>query len=462
MIKGFSSENTKTIDKQRYSSIQPIGSGKNCQDVITKSIFQVNNTVYTISDIELKGVKANRQMTLVGLGTDSRVGDVVRFISGLGDRMEIAIVEVVDADTVVFGHDDKDRIQVGDTVELFRHNTLTLDQDGSLNVSVTGSGPVQFVNDGVDIEVGIDSADPANNNPLPSGTYIKVDGVNQAIEKVTGNPSETVAMPVEIVAADGTEINITAGDINVQLTDQGANADVTRIGDGTNQLGMTANNEAKVFDEQTHLKLDALNTDGAKESKQDDMITELQEIEAELVTLNAEKATEDKQDDTITELQEIEAEIVILNAKVATEAKQDAAITELQEIEAELVTLNLEKATQAKQDDIITELQAIAASVATEIDIVEDFYVQDFSSVPISNTYITARLLTSDIKVMKVLNNSGAKLVLRTSPTGKEMVVGQGADITLQAKGVAGSTIEIKGLDPLTINEGIVYINFEG
>ena len=45
-------------------------------------------------------------------------------------------------------------------------------------------------------------------------------------------------MPVEIVSFDGTSINITAGDINVQTSHTGANPDSMRVGDGVTEWGI--------------------------------------------------------------------------------------------------------------------------------------------------------------------------------------------------------------------------------
>lgn len=69
-----------------------------------------------------------------------------------------------------------------------------------------------------------------------------------SVTKDTADPSNTVGVPVEIVSASGTNITITAGDINVQISAFGANYDSTRIGDGVNLLAINANSEALVKD----------------------------------------------------------------------------------------------------------------------------------------------------------------------------------------------------------------------
>jgi hypothetical protein len=93
--------------------------------------------------------------------------------------------------------------------------------------------PVQYLKNGANQTVIEDTVVPANNNPLPAGLYIIKDGVIVPVLKDTGIPSNTVGIPVEVVAASGTPINITAGDINVQLSDQGVNFDSLRLGDGS-------------------------------------------------------------------------------------------------------------------------------------------------------------------------------------------------------------------------------------
>ena len=82
--------------------------------------------------------------------------------------------------------------------------------------------------------------------PIQASIKIVKDSALVDITKDTVTPANTIPMPVEIVAASGTPISITANNLNMQLTHAGANPDSTQIGDGTNLLGVTAANEAKV------------------------------------------------------------------------------------------------------------------------------------------------------------------------------------------------------------------------
>ncbi len=72
-----------------------------------------------------------------------------------------------------------------------------------------------------------------------------LDGVATTVSKDTVTPANSRPLPVELTGTSG-PINITAGDLNVHLSDTGANYDRTRIGDGTNQLSITASGEAKI------------------------------------------------------------------------------------------------------------------------------------------------------------------------------------------------------------------------
>lgn len=89
----------------------------------------------------------------------------------------------------------------------------------------------------------------------PNGAFVLTD-----ISKDTVDPANTVPVPVEIVSASGTTINITAGDINVQITAFGVNFDSVRIGDGTNLLAINAAGEALVKDTDALVELQSIAT----------------------------------------------------------------------------------------------------------------------------------------------------------------------------------------------------------
>jgi hypothetical protein len=217
--------------------------------------------------------------------------------------------------------------------------------------------PLEFLYNGASQTVTQDTSVPANNRPLPAGLYIVKDGVIHPVTKDTATPANTLGVPVEIVAASGTPINITAGDINVQLTDLGVNFDAVRIGDGSGvYILVNADGSINVNDAAALAELQALNlVDFATEAKQDSQITELQSINTELDTQTTELQSINTELNTqTTELQSINSEL-------------DTQTLELQDIEAELVTLNtVDFATEAKQDSQITELQSINTELDTQ------------------------------------------------------------------------------------------------
>jgi len=64
-------------------------------------------------------------------------------------------------------------------------------------------------------------------------------------------------------------------------------------------------------------------------------------------------------DDLLLELENVDANLTTLNTNVAKESKQDTIITSLGSIDTELGTLNTNGAKEAKQDTIITALNSI-------------------------------------------------------------------------------------------------------
>lgn len=107
-----------------------------------------------------------------------------------------------------------DSVRIGDGTDF-----LAVNADGSINVQAEFNSPIKFRQDGLVVEVIEDTVTPANNQPLP----------------------------VKLTGATG-DINITAGDINVQLDHTGANFDSVRIGDGTELVAITQTNDMQVVD----------------------------------------------------------------------------------------------------------------------------------------------------------------------------------------------------------------------
>jgi hypothetical protein len=283
-------------------------------------------------------------------------------------------------------------------------------------------------------------------------------------------------MPVEIVSFDGNEITITAGDINVRITDIGALFDSTRVGDGSgNYIAVSADQEGQVHDPKSLTELQAILAKiiaaPATEAKQDDVITALGGL-----ATNADVAKEAKQDVQITALG-----LLATEANVAKEAKQDTMITAIGLLATEATlaamsaklpatlgskadadSLSVTQSTEDKaiQEDIKTAVESLAGAGS---DTTEDHYKRDFNASPLTTavSWQTLRTLTTDIKRISVTNNSGNELLIRNQATAKTIIVGAGADVNTSLLGVATDAIQIQAITADAVS-GIIYLNFEG
>jgi hypothetical protein len=251
--------------------------------------------------------------------------------------------------------------------------------------SSSTTGPVEFVLNGVDTKVTQDTSTPANNKPLPSALFISKEGVIRPVADST-TPANVVAVPVKIMAVDGTNINITAGDINIQTTDMGASFDSMRVGDGSgNYIGLTASQEAKTNDSAARASLVTINTslvdipnvittEGGPQTSKGVMImghtgggvarhikvsgTGVQDVSISSSALPTGAATEAKQDTGNTSLGSIDTKL----SSQATAALQGTGNTSLSSIDTKLTS----QATAAKQDLLLAELQLKADLTETQ------------------------------------------------------------------------------------------------
>lgn len=86
-------------------------------------------------------------------------------------------------------------------------------------------------------------ATTVNGDNINTSVNFKKDGINTIVNEDTVTPSNNTPLPVKITGTTG-DINITAGDLNVQLSSTGTNYDSVRIGDGTNLL--TINSDGSI------------------------------------------------------------------------------------------------------------------------------------------------------------------------------------------------------------------------
>lgn len=223
--------NTKKQGQPQHKTFHDLGSSRIGQHTVSKSLAERNSiSVAIVSVTPGKNAKNEPLLKLEITGHPCKKGDILRFISGTIQGAELEIISIVDVDNIVVRDILDDQPLAGDLVKSMFYVTSKSDAEGNVNFS---PGPTQFVRDGSPQQVIEDTVDLTQNKPLPAGLYFVKDGVAVPVTKDTVTPSNTAAMPVEIVAVDGTTINVTAGDINVQLSAEGPTFDSTRIGDGT-------------------------------------------------------------------------------------------------------------------------------------------------------------------------------------------------------------------------------------
>lgn len=124
--------------------------------------------------------------------------------------------------------------------------------------------PVAFIYDGAPTDVEQDTANPANNKPLPTGVYFIKDGIPTPVLEDTVTPANNEPLPVKLTGVTG-DVIINAGDLNVSTS---ATNDSMAIGDGvTGQLAkVDLNDDAatyalKVKDNDANTKLSTIQAD---------------------------------------------------------------------------------------------------------------------------------------------------------------------------------------------------------
>lgn len=225
-IKGFPSQE-KLVGKlgsydwqqvqtqMEFVTAQKSSSKKIGLDTVGNGVFRTTALAKSVTSVATELDEQKR--VLISTAHGALPGDMIRFEgTSANPHFEAAVLSCPDANTMILGSVLPATPVVSDEFFILRYITSRFSADGS---QITSQGPLQFVLDNTTVEVTEDTGTPANNTPLP----------------------------VKLMGTTG-PINITAGDLNVQLSDQGVNADVTKIGDGTNRLGITASSEAKVND----------------------------------------------------------------------------------------------------------------------------------------------------------------------------------------------------------------------
>ena len=141
-------------------------------------------------------------------------GDTIRFTSGTHSGREVKVASIA-TNYIDLVEEFSVAPSAADTFEILRPKAPVINADGTLFTASAGN--ISFLLDGSSQVVTEDTVTPANNAPLP----------------------------VKLTSVTG-DINITAGDLNVQTSHAGASYDSVRIGDGTDLLAVNADGSINV------------------------------------------------------------------------------------------------------------------------------------------------------------------------------------------------------------------------
>lgn len=350
--KGFPSKERETSRDvpQDHVTAQPVREKQWAKDVIAHFYTQ---------EVATDAAEAGSTTAIINATAHAAlVGDVISFTSGALDTKEYKVIATT-TDTIEVGELMSEAPAAADSFKILRHKYPLVNSDGLLQVTST-PGPLRFTLDGAEQIVTEDTVTPANNAPLP----------------------------VKLTGATG-DINITAGDLNVQTSHTGASFDSMRIGDGTETAEVSASGELQVRDDSANTTLTSL--DGKDFATQTTLATLLTEAtfaaedfasETTLAALNAKvtavdttgKATEAKQDSTITAL-----------GNLLTELQAKADLAETQPVSLASQPLPTGAATEATQATLLTEATFAAEDFATQTTLATllteaTFAAEDFAS----------------------------------------------------------------------------------
>lgn len=205
--------------EELYPTIQKVGGLRHGLDVNAHFYHQLITTGDTVDGLIIPSVDSTRIIGITATAHGAREGDLIRITSGNSQYREIKVYKVRDVNSFYISEPIvKGQIANGDTFDILRPTQPRVNSSGDLIVAVNPFN-IQFQLDGADQIVTEDTLVPANNAPLP----VK-------LTNVTG------------------DINITAGDLNVQTSHIGVNYDSIRIGDGTTLLGINTDGSINTKD----------------------------------------------------------------------------------------------------------------------------------------------------------------------------------------------------------------------
>jgi hypothetical protein len=204
------------IDRVLHPTIQKVGNSRAAIDTLNRGYFLLQTTAFIAE-------AGSTDSLLVLTGHPFKEGDGIRIKTSANPIKEIEIVidEIIDANTVKFAGYLSHPLTAGDQIYGRRPITETFASDGTAIATLS---------------------------------YLK-DAISVPVTRDTVTPSNSTALPVEIMGANGMVLNVTTGDIDVQLNHADRTVggvpvphDSVRIGDGAREAEVTTAKELKVND----------------------------------------------------------------------------------------------------------------------------------------------------------------------------------------------------------------------
>jgi hypothetical protein len=247
-IKGFPTQKkltTKLVnftDKESITTNEFITAQQNYSDQVA-----LNTTTTGLARLHplVKLAEANTdspKRVLVSTAHGASKGDVVRFdLVAANPYFEASVLSTPDADTIILSAELPNAIATNDEFYILRYTTSRLNADGSGVVVLTPS-PVQYVYDGVDTEVELDTVVPANSRPLPiwyidqtgAQVNLNIESTQQAVlNEVTGTATNTAGILADtnlLAAATGIDGAALPTRVEMIAGSDGTNVKTVRIG----------------------------------------------------------------------------------------------------------------------------------------------------------------------------------------------------------------------------------------
>lgn len=446
--KGYSSQTKLDRLKSEFITVEPIR--------VEQNGLSVNAHVY-VYEVGTDAVEAGSTVEqIVATAHAARKGDIIRFTSGALANTEVK-VWAVETNSIEFAEDLPSVPANGVTFQILRHKYPTVGADGALAVSVTPS-PLLFTLDGADQEVVEDTVTPANNKPLP----------------------------VKLVGTGG-DVTITADNLNVQMSASGASPDSVRIGDGTEELSITASGQAEVAVTSAlpagtnnigdvDVVSSVLPTGAATSALQTSSEAILTTIDADTSALAGTVSGSEIQVDIVASLPAGtnnigDVDVLSLPSLPAgTNNIGDVDVLSLPSIPAGTNNIgDVDVLTLPALPTGTNTIGAVNVNTLTVVDFIDTTPILDTSSTNIpasASTPVTiVSSLAAAVKKVQFLDTTGAFIGLYSDPSGTPVllaVFGPGSDQTIELAIPAATALGLRNMQNVAISSGIVSINFIG